>query len=86
MTTDLRFVIASSPLIDRLNEPRYASLPNIMKAKKKPLEKLTPADLGIDLKPKLEILKVTEPPARQAGVRVDTVDQMIRKLKELGAL
>lgn len=73
-------------LTDRLNEPRYASLPNIMKAKKKPLEKITPADLGVDMKPRLETVKVTEPPARQGGVRVDSVDNMIGKLKELGAL
>jgi len=57
-----------------------------MKAKKKPLEKVTPADLGIDIKHRLEILKVEEPPARQAGVKVDTVNDMIDKLKELGAL
>lgn len=71
---------------DRLNEPRYASLPNIMKAKKKPLEKITPADLGVDLKNRLEVLKVTEPPTRVAGVKVETVDEMLGKLKELGAL
>lgn len=76
----------SAKIDDRLNEPRYASLPNIMKAKKKPLEKITPADLGIDLKPRLETLKVTEPPAREAGIKVATVDEMIGKLKELGAL
>ena len=70
----------------RLNEPRYASLPNIMKAKKKPLEKVTPADLGVDLAPRLETLKVSEPPQREAGVKVETVDEMIGKLKELGAL
>jgi electron transfer flavoprotein beta subunit len=57
-----------------------------MKAKKKPLEKITPADLGVDMKPRLETVKVTEPPARQGGVRVDSVDNMIGKLKELGAL
>ena len=70
----------------RLNEPRYASLPNIMKAKKKPLKKVTPADLGVDLAPRLETLKVSEPPQREAGVKVETVDEMIGKLKELGAL
>jgi len=57
-----------------------------MKAKKKPLEKITPADLGVDMKPRLETVKITEPPARQGGVKVDTVDNMIGKLKELGAL
>ena len=57
-----------------------------MKAKKKPLEKVTPADLGIDIKPRLETLQVTEPPVRKAGVKVDGVDTMLDKLKELGAL
>jgi len=57
-----------------------------MKAKKKPLEKITPQDLGVDLKPRLTTLKVAEPPARQAGVKVANVDEMIGKLKELGAL
>jgi electron transfer flavoprotein beta subunit len=57
-----------------------------MKAKKKPLEKITPSDLGVDLKPRLEILKVSDPPTREAGVKVETVDEMIGKLKELGAL
>jgi electron transfer flavoprotein beta subunit len=57
-----------------------------MKAKKKPLEKVTPADLGVDLAPRLETLKVSEPPQREAGVKVETVDEMIGKLKELGAL
>ena len=61
-------------------------MPNIMKAKKKPLEKVTPADLGVDLAPRLETLKVSEPPQREAGVKVETVDEMIGKLKELGAL
>jgi len=57
-----------------------------MKAKKKPLEKVTPADLGVDITPRLETLKVSEPPQREAGVKVATVDEMIGKLKELGAL
>lgn len=61
-------------------------MPNIMKAKKKTLEKLTPADLGVDVTPRLETLKVSEPPQREAGVKVETVDEMIGKLKELGAL
>jgi electron transfer flavoprotein beta subunit len=57
-----------------------------MKAKKKTLEKITPADLGVDLKNRLEVLKVSEPPTRVAGVKVETVDEMLGKLKELGAL
>jgi electron transfer flavoprotein beta subunit len=57
-----------------------------MKAKKKPLEKMTLEDLGVDPKPRLEVLKVTDPPAREAGIKVETVDEMIGKLKELGAL
>lgn len=65
----------------RLNEPRYASLPNIMKAKKKPLETLTPEDLGVDITPRVTTLKVTPPPARQAGVKVASVDELIDKLK-----
>ncbi|KAM3416950.1 putative electron transfer flavoprotein subunit beta [Cercospora zeina] len=70
----------------RLNEPRYASLPNIMKAKKKPLDKKTLKDYGLDGEPRLKTIKVTEPPARQGGGKVDDVDGMISKLKELGAL
>lgn len=70
----------------RLNEPRYASLPNIMKAKKKPLVKKTMEDYGIDLAQRLKTVKVTEPPTRQGGGKVDDVDGMISKLKELGAL
>ncbi|PVI06367.1 electron transfer flavo protein subunit beta [Periconia macrospinosa] len=70
----------------RLNEPRYASLPNIMKAKKKPLEKKTLEDYGLDVEPRLKTIKVTEPPPRKGGVKVDDVDGMIGKLKELGAL
>ncbi len=57
-----------------------------MKAKKKPLEKLTPQDLGVDLSPRLQTLKVSEPPQREAGVKVENVDEMISKLKELGAI
>lgn len=70
----------------RLNEPRYASLPNIMKAKKKPLEKKTLADFGVEDKKRLKTLKVTEPPARQGGGKVEDVDGLISRLKELGAL
>ncbi|OOF92154.1 hypothetical protein ASPCADRAFT_210564 [Aspergillus carbonarius ITEM 5010] len=70
----------------RLNSPRYATLPNIMKAKKKPLEKKTLADFGVEDKRRLKTLKVTEPPARQGGGKVENVDGLIGKLKELGAL
>ncbi|PIG69339.1 electron transfer flavoprotein [Aspergillus arachidicola] len=70
----------------RLNEPRYATLPNIMKAKKKPLEKKMLADFGVEDKKRLKTLKVTEPPARQGGGKVEDVDGLIGKLKELGAL
>ncbi|KAK9886671.1 hypothetical protein WA026_017588 [Henosepilachna vigintioctopunctata] len=68
----------------RLNEPRYATLPNIMKAKKKPLTKLTPKDLGVDTSPRIQILKVEDPPVRQAGTIVPDVDTLIVKLKEQG--
>ena len=68
----------------RLNEPRYASLPNIMKAKSKPLANKTPADYGVDTTPRLKTLKVTEPPARTAGIKVADVDALVGKLKELG--
>ena len=71
----------------RLNEPRYASLPNIMKAKKKPLEEKTPEDYGVDVSPRLEVVKTTEPPERQAGIRVGSVDELVDKLKnEAGVL
>ncbi|MBV7255800.1 electron transfer flavoprotein subunit beta/FixA family protein [Pacificimonas sp. WHA3] len=70
----------------RLNEPRYASLPNIMKAKKKPIDEKTPADYGVDTAPRLEVVKVTEPPKRQAGEIVPDVDTLVAKLKELGAV
>ena len=65
----------------RLNEPRYASLPNIMKARKKPIEALTPEDLGVDVTPRVNVLEVNEPPARQAGVRVESAAELIEKLK-----
>ena len=68
----------------RLNEPRYASLPNIMKAKSKPLATKTPADYGVDITPRLKTLKVGEPPVRQAGIKVADVDALVAKLKELG--
>ncbi|KAJ5908405.1 Electron transfer flavoprotein subunit beta [Penicillium taxi] len=70
----------------RLNEPRYASLPNIMKAKKKPLEKKTLADFGVEDTRRLKTVKVTEPPPRKGGGKVDDVDGLVAKLKELGAL
>jgi electron transfer flavoprotein beta subunit len=70
----------------RLNEPRYASLPNIMKAKKKKLDKKTLSDYGLDTEIRLKTVKVTEPPPRKGGVKVEDVDGMISKLKELGAL
>jgi electron transfer flavoprotein beta subunit len=68
----------------RLNEPRYASLPNIMKAKSKPMATKTPADYGVDVAPRLKTLKVTEPPVRSAGIKVADVDALVAKLKELG--
>jgi electron transfer flavoprotein beta subunit len=75
MTTDLR-----------LNQPRYASLPNIMKAKKKPIEEKTPADLGIDITPRFKVLKVSEPPKRGSGVKVASVSELLDKLKADGVL
>ena len=68
----------------RLNEPRYASLPNIMKAKSKPLAQKTPADYGVDVTPRLKTLKVAEPPKRVAGVKVADVDELVAKLKAMG--
>ena len=70
----------------RLNEPRYASLPNIMKAKKKPIAEKTPADYGVDVTPRLKVLKTTEPPTRKAGVKVGSVAELVAKLKDAGAL
>ncbi len=65
----------------RLNEPRYASLPNIMKARKKPIETIKPADLGVDPTPRLTIVSIAEPPKRQAGVKVGSVAELVEKLK-----
>ena len=65
----------------RLNEPRYASLPNIMKAKKKPLETFSPDDLGVDVSARIEVLKVIEPPARAAGVKVSSAEELVEKLR-----
>ena len=70
----------------RLNEPRYASLPNIMKAKKKPIDMKTPADFGVDIAPRLKVLKVTEPPKRQAGVKVQDAADLVAKLKSAGVI
>ena len=70
----------------RLNEPRYASLPNIMKAKSKPMAQKTPADYGVDVTQRLKMLKVVEPAKRQAGVKVASVDELIGKLKVLGVV
>ena len=75
MTTDLR-----------LNEPRYASLPNIMKAKKKPIEEKTPADFGVDVTPRFKVLKVAEPPKRAAGAKVASVSELLDKLKADGVI
>ena len=65
----------------RLNEPRYASLPNIMKAKKKPLETISCEDLGVDVSPRTETLKVSPPPERAAGIIVESIDELVDKLK-----
>ena len=70
----------------RLNEPRYASLPNIMKARKKPIDTLKPADLGVDPAPRLTVLKVVEPPERKAGARVADAAELVGKLRERGVL
>ncbi len=70
----------------RLNEPRYASLPNIMKAKKKPLDKKSPADLGVDIAPRLSVLKTEEPAGRKAGIKVASVAELVSNLKTAGVL
>ena len=71
----------------RLNEPRYASLPNIMKAKKKPIDEKAPADVGVDISPRLDVLKTVDPPGRKAGVKVGSVAELVAKLKnEAGIL
>jgi electron transfer flavoprotein beta subunit len=66
----------------RLNEPRYASLPNIMKAKKKPIDEKTPADYGVDVAPRLQVLKTSEPPGRKSGAKVGSVAELVAKLKD----
>jgi electron transfer flavoprotein beta subunit len=70
----------------RLNEPRYASLPNIMKAKKKPIDEKSPADYGVDIKPRLEVVKTAEPPVRKAGAKVKSVADLVAQLKNAGAI
>ena len=70
----------------RLNEPRYASLPNIMKTKKKPLDIMSAEDFGVDVSPRLAVVKTGEPDARAAGIKVESVDELVGKLKELGAV
>ena len=65
----------------RLNEPRYASLPNIMKAKKKPIEQINASDLDVDIIPKIQQIKVEEPPKRKAGIKVSNVAELVQKLK-----
>ncbi len=70
----------------RLNQPRYASLPNIMKAKKKPLDEKTPADYGVDVSPRLKVLKTYDPPKRLAGIKVKSPAELVAKLKEAGAI
>ena len=70
----------------RLNEPRYASLPNIMKAKKKPIEEKTPDAYGVDIKPRLEVVKTTEPAGRKSGLKVGSVAELVGKLKEAGVI
>jgi electron transfer flavoprotein beta subunit len=81
----LQTIQVSSPAIIttdlRLNEPRYASLPNIMKAKRKPIDAKTPEDFGVDITARLEVLKVSEPPKREAGVKVESVAELVEKLK-----
>ena len=70
----------------RLNEPRYASLPNIMKAKKKEIVEKAPADYGVDIAPRLSVVQVTEPPVRQAGEKVEDVATLVSKLKTAGVV
>jgi electron transfer flavoprotein beta subunit len=70
----------------RLNEPRYASLPNIMKAKKKPIDVKTPADLGVDTTPRLKVVKTAEPAKRSGGIKVKTAGELVGKLKEAGVI
>lgn len=86
----LQTLIARLPLLVtcdlRLNEPRYAALPNIMKARKKPLDVMKDRDLGVDLTPRLKVVSVEEPSQRQAGIKVESVDDLISKLKVVGSV
>jgi electron transfer flavoprotein beta subunit len=70
----------------RLNEPRYASLPNIMKAKKKPVDEKSPSDFGVDVTPRLDVIKTADPPGRTAGVTLESAGELVEKLKEVGVL
>jgi len=70
----------------RLNEPRYATLPNIMKAKKKPIAVKKPSDLGVDISPRIDIISVEDPPTREAGAKVESVEELLQKLKDLGRI
>ena len=70
----------------RLNTPRYATLPNIMKAKKKPVETMSPSDLGVTLSPRIETVQVEEPPVRTAGIKVESTAELLKKLRDIGAL
>jgi electron transfer flavoprotein beta subunit len=84
-TLDLKMpVVVTTDL--RLNEPRYASLPNIMKAKKKPIDEKSPEDLGVDVSARLTTVKVEEPAKRDAGIIVETVDELVSKLKDEGVI
>ncbi|NCO87672.1 MAG: electron transfer flavoprotein subunit beta/FixA family protein [Rhodobacterales bacterium] len=84
---DIKVVLPAVVTVDlRLNEPRYASLPNIMKAKKKPLDEKTPADLGVDITPRLSVVRTVEPATRKAGIMVGSVDELVAKLKEAGVV
>lgn len=86
-TETLRLTLPAVITTDlRLNEPRYASLPNIMKAKKKPLDETTPEALGVDVTPRLNILKITEPPRRSGGIKLATAAELVARLKESGVL
>ena len=86
-TETLRLALPAVITTDlRLNEPRYASLPNIMKAKKKPLDETTPEALGVDIAPRLQVLKVAEPPRRAGGVKVASAADLVAKLRETGVL
>jgi electron transfer flavoprotein beta subunit len=79
----IRVAMPSVVTVDlRLNEPRYASLPNIMKARKKPIDEKAPEDFGVDITPRLTVLKTTEPPARTAGIKVESVQELVAKLRE----